>query len=181
MMSTTPISRKKLPLFFLGLAFALGVAQAKELKSIEARTPFSPLALPDLAGKTHSLADYKGKVVLVNFWATWCPPCRAEMPSMQRLKERMAGKPFAILAVDMAESETDIRAFLKEIKPAKLDFTILMDQQGMAIKDWRVSVFPTSFILNTQGKLRYSLLGATAWDEDDMVKKIEALLPPAVD
>jgi len=115
----------------------------------------------------------------VNFWATWCPPCRAEMPSMQRLKERMAGKPFVILAVDMAESEAEVRSFLKEIKPAKIDFTILMDKSGKTIKEWKVSVFPTTFIIDAEGLLRYSLLGGAEWDEYDAVQKIEALLPPA--
>ena len=164
-------------LLLFGLSLTFGI-QAKELKLMAPRAPLSELKLPDLNGKTHSLADYKGKVVLVNFWATWCPPCRAEMPSMQRLKERMAGKPFAILAVDMAESEAEIRAFLKEIKPAKIDFTILMDKEGKTIRDWRVSVFPTSYIIDSEGLLRYSLLGSIEWDEHDTVQKIEALLPP---
>ena len=170
---------KQLAALLLGLTFALGAVHAKELKPLAPHTPFSPLALPDLNGKPHSLADYKGKVVLVNFWATWCPPCRAEMPSMQRLKERMAGKPFAILAVDMAESEAEVRSFLKELKPTKIDFSILMDKPGKTIKDWKVSVFPTSFIIDAEGQLRYSLLGGTEWDEYDTVQKIEALLPPA--
>jgi len=168
---------KHFAILFLGLTFALHSAQAKELKPIEPRAPFSALTLPDLAHKTHSLADYKGQVVLVNFWATWCPPCRAEMPSLQRLKDHMAGKPFAILAVDMAETETEIRDFLKEMKASKIDFTILLDKDGKSIKDWKVSVFPTSFILDTEGQLRYSLLGATEWDEYDTVHKIESLLP----
>lgn len=178
MKPTYPILCKKFFWIFLGLTLALSIAQAKELKSLEPRAPFSALTLPDLAGKTHRLADYQGKVVLVNFWATWCPPCRAEMPSMQRLKARMAGKPFVILAVNMAENEADIRDFLKEMKPTKIDFTILMDPQGKTIKEWRVSVFPTSFIIDATGNLRYSLLGATEWDEYDTVQKIEALLPP---
>lgn len=170
---------KQLAAILLSFTFALGTAQAKELKPLAPRAPFSQLALPDLHGKAHSLADYKGKVVLVNFWATWCPPCRAEMPSMQRLKERMAGKPFVILAVDMAESEAEVRSFLKELKPAKIDFTILMDKQGKSIKEWKVAVFPTSFIIDAEGVLRYSLLGGTEWDEYDAVQKIQALLPPA--
>ena len=169
---------KKLPLILLGMMLSLGVAHAKELKPLEPRAPMSQLKLPDLAGKTHSLADYKGKVVLVNFWATWCPPCRAEMPSMQRLKQRMAGKPFVILAVDMAETEAEIRDFLKELKSTKIDFTILLDRDGQSIKDWRVAVFPTSYIIDADGKLRYSLLGSIEWDEEDTFKKIEALLPP---
>ena len=169
---------KNLVMIMLGLTLTLNSVQAKELKPIAPRAPFSQLTLADLNGKTHSLADYKGKVVLVNFWATWCPPCRAEMPSMQRLKERMTGKPFAILAVDMAETEVEVRDFLKQMKPSKIDFTILMDKDGQSIKTWKVSAFPTSFILDAEGQLRYSLLGATEWDEYDVVQKIEALLPP---
>ena len=163
--------------FAVTLPLPFNAAQAKELTPHTPRTPYSQLALEDLAGKTHRLADYKGKVVLINFWATWCPPCRAEMPSMQRLKDLMAGKPFAILAVDMAETKPEIHDFLREIKP-KVDFTILLDKDGKALKDWKVFVFPTSFILDAEGVLRYSLLGATEWDGPDTVKKIEALLPP---
>ena len=167
----------QLAALFLGLTLTLGAAQAKELKPLAPRAPFSQLALPDMNGKPHSLADYKGKVVLVNFWATWCPPCRAEMPSMQRLKEALKDKPFTILAVDMAESEAEVRQFLKDIKDTKLDFTILMDKDGKALKEWKIFVFPTSYVLDAEGKLRYSLLGSTEWDEFDTLKKIEALLP----
>lgn len=156
------------------------VSYAAELKPITPRDPPSALTLKDLDGKAHTLADYKGRVVLVNFWATWCPPCRAEMPSMQRLKEAMKDKPFTILAVDMAESETDVRQFLKDMKHSKIDFSILMDKDGKSIKDWKVFVFPTSYVLDAEGKLRYSLLGSTEWDEFDTLKKIEALLPQPV-
>ena len=166
---------------FAALAFALMLAlpavQAAELKPMTPRVAFSPLALRDLDGKTHTLADYNGKVVLINFWASWCPPCRAEMPSIQRLKQRMAGKPFVILAVDMAESENQIRAFLKQMKTAKIDFTILRDTNGKTLKAWKVFVFPTSFVLDANGQLRYSLLGSTEWDAPNTVQRIESLLP----
>ena len=168
---------KKFAAIAFALALALPAAQAAELKPMTPRAPFSTLALRDLDGKAHTLADYKGKVVLINFWATWCPPCRAEMPSLERLKQRMAGKPFAILAVDMAESEDQIRAFLKEMKATKIDFTILRDTNGKALKAWKVFVFPTSFVLDANGKLRYSLLGSTEWDAPNTMKQIEALLP----
>lgn len=164
----------------LSLLLSIGATHAKELKPLTPRDAPSTLALHDLDGKPHTLADYKGRVVLVNFWATWCPPCRAEMPSMQRLKDAMKGKPFAILAVDMAEPEADVRQFLRDMKDAKLDFTILMDKDGRALKDWKVFVFPTSYVLDAEGKLRYSLLGSTEWDEFDTLKKIEALLPQPV-
>lgn len=161
----------------ISLVLSISSANAKELKPLTPRDAPSALALKDLDGKPHTLADYKGRVVLVNFWATWCPPCRAEMPSMQRLKEAMKDKPFTILAVDMAESEAEVRQFLKDMKDAKLDFTLLMDKDGKALKEWKVFVFPTSYVLDAEGKLRYSLLGSTEWDEFDTLKKIEALLP----
>ena len=165
---------------FVALALALTLALpsvAAELKPMTPRGAFSSLALRDLDGKAHTLADYKGKVVLINFWATWCPPCRAEMPSLERLKQRMAGKPFVILAVDMAESDAQIQAFLKQMNTPKIDFTILKDPNGKALKAWKVFVFPTSFVLDGKGQLRYSLLGSTEWDAPNTVKQIETLLP----
>jgi thiol-disulfide isomerase/thioredoxin len=150
-------------------------AAGKELKPWSGgATP--PLTLPDLRGQTHSLEDYRGQVVLVNFWATWCPPCIQEMPSMQRLKERMDGKPFAILAVDMGESEFQVREFLKEVK---VDFTILLDNAGTALKTWKVRAFPTSYVLDAEGRIRYGLFGAKEWDDADAVAKINALVAEA--
>ena len=152
----------------------LGSAQARELQPYKGdATP--PLVLKDLNGKSVNLKDYRGRVVLINFWATWCPPCRAEMPSMQRLKEKMAGKPFAILAVDMGETQDVVRAYIREIKT---DFTVLLDKDGHALKAWKVFAFPTSYVVDAQGKIRYGLFGATEWDEVGTVEKITRLLPP---
>src|SRR5688572_24126408 len=95
--------------------------------------PTPPLALTDLDGRTHRLSDYRGKVVLINFWATWCGPCRDEMPSIQGLKNKLAGKPFAVLAVNLDEPESRIRKFLSQMK---LDFTILLDPERRAAKAW---------------------------------------------
>jgi len=151
-----------------------GSAQARELQPYKGgATP--PLILKDLNGKTVNLKDYRGQVVLINFWATWCPPCRAEMPSMQRLKEKMAGKPFAILAVDMGETQDVVRAYIREIKT---DFTVLLDKDGHALKAWKVFAFPTSYVVDAQGKIRYGLFGASEWDEAGTVEKITRLLPP---
>ncbi|WP_333843645.1 TlpA disulfide reductase family protein, partial [Pelomicrobium sp.] len=135
-----------------------------------------PLALPDLSGRVHRLEDYRGQVVLVNFWATWCPPCRAEMPSMQRLQDKLAGRPFAILAVDMGETEAEVRDFLKEV-PVR--FPILLDKDGAALRAWKVRAFPTSFVVDTEGRVRYSLFGAKEWDDPDALEKIGVLLQGA--
>lgn len=133
-----------------------------------------PLKLTDLDGKVHNLADYKGKVVLVNFWASWCPPCVHEMPSMQRLKEKMTGKPFVILGVNLAEPEQEVRDFLAT--KVKVDFPILMDRDGTALKAWKVFVFPTSFVVGPDGKIRYGLYGELEWDTDESIRVLGDLL-----
>lgn len=130
-----------------------------------------PLKLTDLDGKVHDLADYKGKVVLVNFWASWCPPCVKEMPSMQRLKEKMAGKPFVILGVNLAEPEQEVRDFLAT--KVQVDFPILMDRDGAVLKAWKVFVFPTSLIVGPDGMVRYGLYGEFEWDTEQVLRILE--------
>jgi thiol-disulfide isomerase/thioredoxin len=130
-------------------------------------------ALKDLDGKAHKLSDYSGRVVLVNFWATWCPPCVHEMPSMQRLHLKLAKRPFEVVAVNMGEDEATIREFLGKMK---VDFTILLDADGSLMKDWRVFAFPTSFLVDGQGVARYALFGPIEWDDPEVLKQIEGLL-----
>jgi thiol-disulfide isomerase/thioredoxin len=164
---------KKLLLAVVCLMVVAGTVQARELKPYKGgETP--PLELRDLDGKMQNLQDYRGKVVLVNFWATWCPPCRAEMPSMQRLRAKLAGKPFVILAVDMGEAGEQVRAYLKEIK---VDFTVPMDTGGKALKQWKVFAFPTSYLVDPDGKIRYALFGSMEWDDPQTVEKIMELMP----
>jgi thiol-disulfide isomerase/thioredoxin len=137
--------------------------------------PIDPpaLSLNDLGGTPHTLAAYRGKVVLVNFWATWCPPCRREMPSMQRLKEKMTGQDFVILGIDSAEPRDDVTAFLETVR---VDFPILLDPESAATKRWKVYALPTSFLIDRHGKVRYSLAGPAEWDEGEAIRHIELLL-----
>ncbi|MEA3292144.1 MAG: TlpA disulfide reductase family protein [Pseudomonadota bacterium] len=144
---------------------------AGELKPFDGPTP--GLELPDLEGKTHHLADYRGKVVVVQFWATYCTPCRTEMPSMNRLLEKMDDK-LAILAVDMSEPPEQVQKFVDEVKPA---FPVLLDEKGDAIQAWKVFAVPSSFVLDPAGKIRYTLYGATEWDAPEMRQALTGLLP----
>ena len=132
------------------------------------------LQLADLDGGRHDLSELRQRVVLVNFWASWCPPCVHEMPSMQRLKEKMAGRPFTILAINMAESDAEVRAFINR---TKVDFPILMDRDGAMLKRWKVLVFPTSFVIDPAGRIRYAALGELEWDSPEVLQKITELLP----
>lgn len=150
-------------------AFAV---QAADFRKMERVTP-PPLALKDAKGSKHELAAYKGKVVLVNFWATWCPPCREEMPSMQRLKEKMAGRPFVMLGVASGESPADLDGFLEKLK---VDFTIVFDPDSAATRRWKVFGLPTSFLIDKEGKVRYVLAGPAEWDGKEAEALIEDLL-----
>ena len=149
------------------------LAQAGELKPWSGG-PAPALALADLAGRVHRLEDYRGKVVLVNFWATWCEPCRAEMPAMNRLRASLAGRPFEVLAVNLAEPESRIRRFLEQ---TRLDFTILRDTDSAVSKAWRARVLPVSFLLGPDGRIRYQVIGEYDWDQPAARKVIAALMP----
>jgi thiol-disulfide isomerase/thioredoxin len=162
-------------LFYLVLpmvAFSMSAVEAAEFLKVERVAP-PALTLKDRNGKSHKLAAYKGKVVLVNFWATWCPPCREEMPSMQRLKEKMAGRPFVMLGVNSGEPAAEVEDFLKVVK---VDFDILLDSDSAVTRRWKVFGLPTSFLIDRQGKVRYSLTGTTEWDGLEAVALVEDLM-----
>jgi thiol-disulfide isomerase/thioredoxin len=151
------------------------VARADQTRFLpwkEAKTP--SLSLRDLAGRTHTLADFRGKVVLVNFWATWCEPCREEMPSMQRLRGRLAGRPFAILAVNYGESEMRAADFVKR---SSLDLTVLLDPGQAAARTWRVRILPASVLVGPDGRARYAVIGEIDWMSREAIETVERLLP----
>lgn len=159
-------------LLWLPLIFLASPGQAAEFIKLDNVAP-PPLVLKDLQGNSRQLSDYRDKVVLVNFWATWCPPCREEMPSMQRLKEKMAGRPFVMLGVNSGEPLGDVEEFLRTVK---VDFHILLDTDSAATRRWKVFGLPTSFLIDRQGKVRYSLTGTTEWDGEGAVVLMEEML-----
>ena len=133
-----------------------------------------PLRLPDTAGRFHDLAESRGKVVLINFWATWCTPCREEMPSIERLRQKMKGKPFAVLAVNLAEPEPRVRQFLQSMP---LGFPVLLDAEMAVTKAWRVRQLPASFVVGPDGRIRYSYIGDLDWSREAVRKTLADLLP----
>ena len=137
----------------------------------------APLKLLSLKNTSHDLRNDKGKVVLVNFWASWCPPCVHEMPSMQRLEDHFQQEKkdsFKILAVNMAEDTKTIHAFLQS--KVNVDFDILLDSNGAALKDWKVFAFPTSFIIGKKGRIRYAIYGGLDWDTAEIKNTIQTLI-----
>lgn len=158
---------------FLALLLALALpAAAEELKPwAGGATP--PLELADLRGKKHSLADYRGKVVLVNFWATWCEPCREEMPSMERLRVSLAERPFAVLAVNLAEPESRIAKFLDTVP---VGFPILLDRDTKTTRAWQAKVLPATYIVGPDGAIRYRHVGELDWSKPEVRKLILGLM-----
>ena len=131
-------------------------------------------ALKDVNGSTVSLSSYKGKVVLLNFWATWCPSCREEMPSMNKLARQLKNREFSIIAVSTDRSVSEVRDFLKK-HPS--DCTVLVDYSLVVSKPlYKVFVLPTSFLIDKKGIIVEKYFGGEDWTGPDMVKKIESLL-----
>jgi peroxiredoxin len=160
--------------FALVLLVALALpASAQPLKQWKGgATP--ALQLQDVDGKLHRLADYRGKVVLLNFWATWCAPCREEMPSMQSLRESLEGRPFAVLAVNVGEGERAARDFGEKMA---LRFPILLDRDMTATRAWSARVLPASYVIGPDGKVAYSYLGAIDWSSPQVKSALERLMP----
>ena len=157
---------------WLGFTFQQVQAAAGQLTEYWGDLTSPEIKLPDLQGRQHSLTDYRGNVVLVQFWATYCTPCRTEMPTMNRLIKKMRGKPFKIVTVNMAESSEQVRQFLQEVP---VDFPVLMDSDGSTLNRWKVFAAPANFILDKRGKIIFTLYGAIEWDSDEMVGRLNAL------
>jgi thiol-disulfide isomerase/thioredoxin len=161
--------------FLLGLAGASGAAQEVYLPAWTGG-PTPSLTLKDPDGRLHDLADYRGKVLLVNFWATWCAPCREELPSLERLGDALRGRPFEILAVNVAEGESRVRRFLTDV-PLRLP--ILLDRDGNAQRAWGVRGLPATFLLDPEGAIRCWYLGELDWAQPQILRTVESLLPAA--
>jgi thiol-disulfide isomerase/thioredoxin len=129
-------------------------------------------ALADARGAGHELAESLGRVTLVNFWATWCPPCVHEIPSMNRLAAAYDEREFAIVSINFREEPEHILQFMREVE---VDFPVLMDEDGQVSREWGVFAFPSSFILDRQGRIRYTVNTAIEWDTDAVRQVIDTL------
>jgi len=124
--------------------------------------------------KVH-LSDYKGKVVLINFWATWCPPCVREMPSMERLYRKFKDRPFTVLALNQMEDEDQVFAFTGqlEIDPS---FTLLFDRDSRVANQYGIRGLPTTYLIDKKGMVRYRAIGGRLLDHPQVIKVIQQLL-----
>ena len=132
--------------------------------------------LQDLWDNKHSLPDYNGKVVLINFWASWCPPCIYEMPELTRLKQQLSGKPFEILAINVGEKKYKVRKFTKLVN---FELPVLLDTRSETFNGWGVETLPTSFLVDASGKIRYRVRGNPGWEYEYTLSVIDELISEA--
>ena len=148
-----------------------GISPLNSDKIISSKAP--DFILKDLNGKTVSLSAFRGKVVLLNFWATWCPPCRAEMPSLNKLYNMLKPRGLEVVAVSTDRSISDIKDF---IKSHRVSFPILFDSDRSGAKQYRVFSMPTTFLIDRKGMIVEKFYGEYDWTEPETKGKIEKLL-----
>ena len=131
------------------------------------------ISLLDIHGKQVTLADFKGKIVFLNFWTTWCPECRIEMPLMEKLHKRFKDRDFAVVAVNLRESATRVKNFFDEYK---LTFTALLDSKGKIGPRFGVRAVPTTFILDKEGGIIGKVFGSREWNSQKSFDLFEHLI-----
>ena len=132
--------------------------------------PAPPLALPDLSGRTVDLSSLRGKVVAVNFWASWCGPCQEELPALAEVWRAHRGRCFELLGVAEESGREDVAAMARGIP-----YPVLLDARAAALRPWGVSAYPRTFLIDAEGKLRQVFPGALG--QRELTEAIRPLLP----
>jgi peroxiredoxin len=136
------------------------------------QSPAPDFALKGPDGRTYRLADYRGKPIILNFWATWCPPCRAEMPSMERAHQRLSRDGIALIAVNVGDDVQAIREFLTA---TPVSFPLPMDLDSSVAQLYPLIGLPTTFVIDPKGRLIYSATGEQEWDDPAVLEQVMAL------
>lgn len=144
-----------------------------QLNEFKGHTTPVAIALPDIHGNTVIKKDFKGKVTIINFWATWCAPCLEEIPSLNRLKGKMQDVPFELISINYAEDKRFVLEFMKKVH---VEFPVLLDQNGEFATQWNVISYPSTFVIDANGKIRYGVNAAIEWDKPEIVEKLKSLI-----
>ncbi len=153
------------------LAAAPLAAQGSGMTPVSGTPAAPPLILPDVDGKLVDLASFRGRLVLVNFWATWCPPCRREFPSLGRLQKLFRPEELVVLAVNVGEDAETIFSFA-----GAGEVTILLDRDSAAMRRWKVAGLPSTFVVDRQGRLALRAVGGREFDDAAIVRQLRGLL-----
>ena len=155
-----------------------GQPKAQDPSSLLLDVPKKPVAAHNFKsirvdGSKVQLADYKGKYVFLNFWATWCVPCVEEMPAMERLAQQLKGKPFVVVAVNMMEPLPVVKKFVARLK---LTYDIVMDESGDIGGNYAANNLPLTYIIDKQGNIIRRAVGARIWDNKDSIAFFKKLV-----
>ena len=123
-------------------------------------------------GQDISLSDYRGKFVLLNFWATWCPPCIKEMPALNQLHNKLKGQGLRVVGVHAGPALATVKSFLRE---NPVDFDVVIDK-NMSLTSWPVTGLPTTFLINPDGKIIYKAVGEREWNSEEMLAFIKSVM-----
>lgn len=161
----------------LGLAsllVALSVAAEDEnaLTLVDGEPPAPKFELQGPQGTVYRLADFRGQPLIVNFWATWCPPCRAEMPSMQRAWEQLEPEGIGVIAINVGEDAQAVQDFVEQVP---VSFPLPMDPDSSVTQRWPLRGLPTTFVVSPDGQLVYKATGEREWDDPALLDKVRAL------
>jgi thiol-disulfide isomerase/thioredoxin len=133
-----------------------------------------PLKLQDMDGDTYELAQSPGHWVFVHFWASWCGPCRREIPTIQKMKQAMDDTSLEIVLINTAETDDTVFSFLGIVAPELM--SPLMDYDGLVTQRWQPRGLPSTFFVDPQGRLQYLALGGRPWDEPDYLRFLRQLV-----
>jgi peroxiredoxin len=159
---------------FMGLGFAaVDLFSTVNVQPVKGSPPAPVFVLPTLEGRALNSGSLRGKVVLVNFWATWCGPCKEEMPGLERLQRRFQGEAFELLAVTTDQQEEAIRRFAQQLE---LTFPILIDEGQDVSSAFGVRGLPTTILIDKQGHVTGRAVGPRAWDSPAAVTLLKSLL-----
>ncbi len=160
----------------LGLALATEIAIASLVPANAAESVYE-LSFADLQRNPTPLEQYRGKLLLLNFWATWCPPCIREMPSMTRLQQHFGSQDLAVVAVNVGESPEAIARFRQQLD-TPLAFELLLDESGTAFQELGVPGLPMSYLYDREGRLLETVTGGHEWDSPERIALINTWLTP---
>lgn len=164
-------------LFALLMLVGLAACSKKEQPLPGEGKPAPDFTLKNLAGENVNLASLRGKVVLVNFWATWCPPCREEIPSMVKLNQAMAGKPFQMLAISIDEGgKEEVEKFYKS---AGASLPTLLDTEQQVGASYGITGVPETFVIDPKGVILKKVIGPLDWSHPDVVRFLEQAMSGA--
>jgi len=167
------------------LVFVLSLFSSLLLNASNSKVPFGlrhydigsaqNFTLNDIDGEKFELNNSKGNWVFLHFWASWCGPCREEMPAIQQLADNMKGEKFQIVMINTAEDEDTVFEFLGSIN---VDLNSLLDVDGLVTEVWKPRGLPTSFLIDPKGKVKYQAIGGREWGSPIYVNFLKKLLKP---